>query len=586
MVTLEDGRSALGRATDGGASWAGNVVPALLATAVVAAGTLLLVLGTKLTFLLDDWSFLLYRPGFTADSVLSPHGEHIVVGPVLIYKALQATFGMESAMPFRVVSTGLFLTSAVLLFLYLRRRVDPWLALAGAVVVLFLGPAWEDLLWPFQMGFFAATSAGIGMLLCLERHDRAGDLGACTLLVVAVVFSSLGLPCAVAAAVQVLRGPDRWRRIYVPVIPLIVYAAWYLGWGHEAESALSWSNLATTPLFVVNSVAAAAASALGLATPHDDSVAGALDWGRPVAVGLVVLVAWRLHSLGRIPGWLWTAVALGGSFWIFAGLNEKVGRSPTESRYQYVGAIFLMLILAEVFRGMRLGRKSVILTVLLTAAAVASNVYYLHLSYESYRHTSQLERGALGSLDIAADTVEPGFVLTEELTGTGYVHVEAGVFLDAAEDYGSPGYSPEELSSAPQEVRFAADKVLFGALRAEYVPLGRGDVEEPPRVTSEPANGSVAVGRSACAKVAPGEAGTLVTLPPDGAYVEAGKRRIADLRLRRFSSGGEFPIDMQQTLQPHQAAEIRIPPDRSRVPWKLLVESVGPATVCGRGVAD
>src|SRR6266480_4659686 len=97
----------------------------LLATAALASAGLLLVWGSRLTFLLDDWEFLLYRPGFTAHSILTPHGEHISIAPILIYKALLATAGMDSSVPFLAVSVVLFLATSALLFVYLRRRVDP-----------------------------------------------------------------------------------------------------------------------------------------------------------------------------------------------------------------------------------------------------------------------------------------------------------------------------------------------------------------------------------------------------------------------------------------------------------------------------
>ena len=78
-----------------------------------ASAAVLLAYTREITFLLDDWEFLLYRPGFTAHSVFDPHNEHIVVVPVLIYKALLALFGMDSARPFQVASIATFLASAV-----------------------------------------------------------------------------------------------------------------------------------------------------------------------------------------------------------------------------------------------------------------------------------------------------------------------------------------------------------------------------------------------------------------------------------------------------------------------------------------
>src|SRR3954471_17485013 len=111
-----------------------------LAGAMALSAGLILFWGSKLTFLLDDWEFLLYRPDFSAHSILEPHGEHISIAPILIYKGLLGSAGMSSSVPYLAVAVGLFLASALLLFVYRRRRLDPWLALVGAVIMLFLGP--------------------------------------------------------------------------------------------------------------------------------------------------------------------------------------------------------------------------------------------------------------------------------------------------------------------------------------------------------------------------------------------------------------------------------------------------------------
>ena len=177
---------------------------ALLAVAIAASGVLLLVLLSHLTFFGDDWVPLLYRRGFNLDILLRPHAEHILLAPTLIYKGIQATIGMESLVPYAVISTASFLASAVLLFLYLRRRAGDWLALAGVLPVLFMGTAWEVLLWPFEVSFTASMAAGIGALLALERRERRGDALACALLVVALAFSELALSFALGAAVWMI----------------------------------------------------------------------------------------------------------------------------------------------------------------------------------------------------------------------------------------------------------------------------------------------------------------------------------------------------------------------------------------------
>lgn len=591
MVTGKDGFRP-GRAGDVPAAEPGlsNTVLIGLIWLAGASGCLLLFWGSKLTFFLDDWEFLLYRRGFNADSVLNPHGEHIVVAPILIYKALLATVGMGSALPFRVVSVGLFLLSAVLLFVYLRRRVGQWPALAATAVVLFLGAAWEDLLWSFQMGYFGGMAAGLGALLMLEREDRRGDVLACLLLVVSVVFSSLGLPFIFGVAVAVLLRPDRWRRLYVVAIPLAVYGLWWLGWGHTAESALSLTNLAKTPLFVLNGVAAAIASLFGLATPSVAvEQAGGLEWGRPLAVLAIFLAVWRIHRLGRVSTQFWVVLAIAGSFWILAGFNQIPGREPVASRYQYVGVIFVLLIAAELLRGLRIEPRAVLgafaLMLVVAAASIASNVYYLNQAYaDGYHPISRLEKASLGAVEIARDTVDPGFVLSEELVGNGYVHVDAAAYLSARDAYGSPAYDAAEIAASPPLVRYAADKVLFGALRMGLVPTPGSGLPALPRSEATPgAGGTVPIPSGACVSV-PSEEGhsPLLRLPRDGAAIGATGAPIEMVKLSRFASG-EFPIQLPEPIPAGGAAELRIPEDRSKLPWKMQLETVGAATVCGLG---
>ena len=166
--------------------------PVLLGALAAASAALLLAWQSHLTFLIDDWDLLLNRRGFNAHAFLDPHNEHIIIAPTAIYKAIQATIGMDSLLPYAVVATAAFIASAVLLFVYLRSRIGDWLALAGATLVLFIGAAYEDLLTPFQVGYFGSMAFGLGALLALDRSNRAGDAWACVLLVLSLTFSEVG----------------------------------------------------------------------------------------------------------------------------------------------------------------------------------------------------------------------------------------------------------------------------------------------------------------------------------------------------------------------------------------------------------
>ena len=62
----------------------------------------------------------------------------------------------------------------------------------GAALLLFLGPAWSDLLWPFELAFVGSVLFGLAMLLALDRDDARGDVAACAFLAISLGFSSLG----------------------------------------------------------------------------------------------------------------------------------------------------------------------------------------------------------------------------------------------------------------------------------------------------------------------------------------------------------------------------------------------------------
>jgi hypothetical protein len=533
-----------------------------------ASACLLLYLGSKLTFLLDDWEFLLYRRGFNADAILEPHGEHIVALPVVIYRALQATVGMGSALPYRVVSTALFLLSAALLFVFLRRRVGDWPALAATAIVLFLGAAWEDLLWSFQMTYFGSMAAGLGALLALERGDRRGEAVACALLVLSVVFGSLGLSFAIGAAVYVLLLPERRRRLYVFLVPLAVYALWWLGWGHTAESAISLDTIARTPLYVIDSLANAVGSATGL-TNSAIEVHDRLLWARPVTVVLLFLAAWRLYKRDRVPLWFWVVLATAGSFWILAGLNQMPGREPGASRYQYLDVVFLFMLAAELLRpelerGLRIGTRALAAIGVLAALSLVSNLDELRDAYDhTYHPISRLEKAGLGALDITEATVEPGFVLSEDVVDTGFVNVDADHYFAARDDYGSPAYDEAEIAASPEFVRYAADKVIFGA-------LGIG---------LEPLPGSAAP-RAGCRTVpSDGGASPLLELGPGGITILAGSEPIERFELSRFSTGSA-PIVIAG-VGAGEAGRLAIPEDRASAPWKLRLATAGPSLACG-----
>ena len=550
----------------------------LLGLGLAASGALLLAWQSHLTFLIDDWDLLLARRGFNAHALFDPHANHLIVGPTLVYKAIQATFGMDSIVPYAAAAIVCFLASVLVLFVYLSRRVGDWIALAAVLPILVMGTAYEDLLTAFQINYFGSVALGIGALLAIERRDRRGDVIACALLVASLAFAEIALAFAagVLVAIVLQRGP--LRRLWVIAVPAVLYALWYLIYEAGEPSFFSIHNVALSPVYVVDGFASSLGSLFGLGTPILFSGDGGLPWGRPLLVAAIVgATFWLLRRRTSSRLAVLIPLAIGLVFWFLTASNYQAGRPPTASRYQYVGAVFVLLIAGELAAGWRPGWRGVLLVFAVSIAAGIGNLVTLHDAYRSLANTSVTVRGGLGGLEIAADRVNPGFTLTTENSNFNYYTlVRAGPYLSASHKFGSPGYSESELTSAPEPAREAADKVLAAAL-----PVGLAPGEAPPaaggatpRLVGPPSTRASV--QSSCMTVqAVAGSAPILALPPGGATLRATGATAHPLALRRFAES--FTVSAG-TLR--DSASVVIPTDRSDHPWELQIGGAGPVTAC------
>jgi hypothetical protein len=532
----------------------------LLCVAAAESVVLLLHYGSGLTFYQDEWDVILHRRGLGLGSFLTPDNEHIFVIPSAIYKLLLATFGMTSTMPFRVVATMLLVATAVLLFAFLRSRVGDWLAPFAAVLVLFLGPAWQTLLLPVEMARVGSTAAGIGMLLALRRRDRAGDLWACGLATVSVLFFSLGVSFVLAAAVDVAQRRSEWRRrIFIPAIPLAVYALWYVSYGHAATSNVSLHNIVHSPIYLLNALAAGFQSLFGL-IPGDVLQLAHPTWGWAILAAVVVAIAMRLLRGGRVGDQLWPVVVAAASALLLAGIAYVPGREATESRFQYTAVIFSLLVLAELLAGVRPSRVVLWGAAAVSGLALAANLSTLSLGRDYMREQSDLTRADLGALEIASHTVANDFVLAPDISGTRFLNaVDAGPYLSAVRAFGSPADSQAELAAAASTDRAWADTVLARALP----------------VSLTPSSDARAQGR--CANARP----DFELRPGTSTVIRLRRGPSATVRLGRFALPSH-PV-VAGTLDGGRGGVLSIPADTSVRPWHLAVRAGAPATVCSAG---
>jgi hypothetical protein len=530
---------------------------ALLAgAAMLTSGVLLIHWLGRLTFWRDEWDFLLHRRSWSVGTFLDPFVEHLLAASILIYKVGVNAFGMDSGRPFQVVAVVLFLLSVGLLFVYVARRVGEWLALAAILPILFLGPSWDDLLFPFQMALFGSVTCGIGALIAIERRDRTWDVVAMVLLLLGLLFSDLGIPFVAGATVQLAFDRERWRRAAIVVAPTVLWLLWYAGWGHQAQTFISLTNFARSPNYIFDGLGTSLATWVGLGSSAYD--ASALDWGRPLLVLVLGLAAWRLYVL-RLPSprVLGTAVVLVG-FWFLTALNTNPFAPATAGRYQYIGIILMALLAAELAAGLRVRRYATVALVLLGAAAAMVNGVRLRDSANGLAGIAEKERGGLAALELTRGRVDPQFKLTEANSDVDYLGLlDAGSYFSAVDAYGSPAYTPEELASASEGARVAADKVFAAALGVALRPAPEGPV-------------------AACVGLRPGSGPVVTEVPREGIFLRASSAG-SRVSLRRYATS--FPVSLG-ALPAGGPELLLIPTDRSPRPWFLRVEGGGPVTAC------
>jgi hypothetical protein len=535
----------------------------LLGAAMAVAAALVLGFAWHTTYYADTWELLIDRRNPSIDTLLEPHNEHLVVIPILINELFLRVFGMTSSKPELILLVAFLLATAAMIYAYVERRVGSWLALFAAVLILFLGPAFEVLLWPFEITFIGPIFFGLAALLALERDDRRGDVAACLLLVCGLGFSNLGLPFVLGAAVAVLLGRrEAWRsRLYVWAIPLALFIAWWIGWGHEATTHTSLHNLLAAPAFVANSVAVALGSLTGLGT--EASLVVDTSWGRILAVALAIALAvwWRLRR-PRFDRALWPILTVAVVNWVLTALNAFAGREPTSSRYQYVGAIFVLLILACLLREARPTRGWLIGGAIAVVLAVGPNIVVLHEASKNYVNEAVITRSATAAIEIAEPTVEPGFQLSPEVVPTSaLINVLAGPYQETVDEYGSPAYSEAELANASETGRTQADIVLAHALPLT-VTVGPGGDRSGAGCVNSQIEGQIQE----------------IPLPPGKTLIELGPGGGATLALRRFAAV-EFPVVLGSVPE-ESTAVLDVPRDKSTRPWYLRVESARNDTVC------
>jgi hypothetical protein len=491
---------------------------------------------------------------------IEPWNGHLQLTSRVLYKAIFETFG-ANYFALRVQNVFMAIVAAGVFFALARRRVGAVAALAPTLLLLFLGSAWTILLGGFGIVATSTIATGLAALLALERDDTRGDLAACVLITLSLASFSAGLAFLAGAIVAVLLRPTRWRDAWVFVIPLALYAAWWV-WArqfHDDQSA--GANALLVPYWILESIAANAGSLLGvnlqlrLGTPPSLETT---TWARAAAIAFLIALVVRVRQ-GGLPRSFWVSVTVALAYWSligFVGSADPV-RTPNVPRYIYPGAVVLLLVATDAVRGVAFSPRALAVLFSVTAFALIGNVALLRAGGESFRAYGDQIGTDLAMIEVAKGSV-PHDLVPALAQVDGVPLIDAGTYLTAVQRFGSPARTLAEVKKQPASLREAADTELGRIYR--------------PTLSTAPRRGTD------CERIAaaPGQPVSFDLPPGSTANLRIPKGPPANVALRRF--GERFSV-AAGSLAPETTAALSLPADAAPDAWRAEVQA-STLTVC------
>jgi hypothetical protein len=554
-----------------------RAAPVVLALAIVASGLLLYHLTAGSSFWGDDWAWITTRRANTVHNFLSPYDGHLSVLQLAIYRVMFAVFGINSYAPYRGLVIVFSLVVGLLVFEYARRRIGPFLAMLVAGLVLFVGPGWQDTMWTFQIGWELALGLGIAALIMLDRRTRAGDIAACALTFGSICSTSFGVAFAIGIAVDVALTRRRWRDVWIPAIPLALYAIWAL---HYHPTGIKWSEITLVPTNLVQTFAGGVAGILGLssATPLDP-VGTNLTFGAPL-LAVLAIVSVRSVAVRRFSV---RAGALLVVLIVFSAVTTlgRAFETPLVSRYIYPDCVLIALYAVELARGARPPRVVQVALAVVALLAVIANVGVLRAGGTYLRQVGASTNADVAALELGRGSIPPTYIATQ-LPDYPFVAITAGSYFAAKNALGTPADTVAELTQAPASARAVADNELIG----EHAIVLSPGTSPAPAGGSAPAIAATANGSAsrsgACAQfrpataLAPGASSTVrLSLAPGAIRITAAAAP-ANVAAQRF---GPSPVALG-TIGPGRSAIVLVRRDVAPQLWQLQLGSAAAVRAC------
>ena len=302
------------------------------------------VVGRHQWFIRDDFAFLITRNLIRTDHGIDEwlfvaQDGHWMTPPILVYRAVQNIFGIDSYWPFLIPTMAIHV-GIVLCVRALCRRVgvSEWTTTLICAVLLVFGSGWENIVFGIQITYNLSLLAFLAHLLLVDHDgptDRRDAIGAVVALV-GVSSSGFG-PFFLFGIAVLLVLRRRWKALAIAVVPqAVAFGWWYLTWYDDPVSDEVTGPRSLVPAFAVRGLSATFEGLVGITALGGLALVAALGiviWRGTPGRGRAVLIT------------LWTTAVV-----MFLGVGfTRIGlgvENAAVSRYRYMGAMLLAPALA------------------------------------------------------------------------------------------------------------------------------------------------------------------------------------------------------------------------------------------------
>ncbi|HET6311081.1 MAG TPA: hypothetical protein VFH00_08790 [Candidatus Nitrosotalea sp.] len=448
------------------------LLPFLFVLSIITFVSVLYLTAYK-TFFVDEWVFVATRREWTWDIFMLSHNGHWSTIPILVWKLLFVLVGIKSHLPYEAAALVVHVAAVLLLFALVRRRAGDVLAFGAALMLLVLGRGADNIVWAFQIAWLGSIAFGLLAMLLLEGDppfpSRVAPVAAA--LLCSLMCSSVGIVFLVAVGTELALDRGRRRFLLALVVPTVVFIAWFVALdtgsihsapgiaGQAFQGPTGMAYIASLAAFVIYGLEACAAGVFGFSR----------DTGLAIFPAAGALIAFAWYRRGRVESWqIGSVVGLLAWFALVSVGRSQFGASYASSgRYLYVGAAFLLPLLASALRD--LPWRGLYRPVLVTAFAICLFVSASELRNSALNQTDLMMNQAAELRTTEVFRGGPDMAVNNQIDERIMPSLIPAQYFPAIDELGSP-VPPATVDTLRSLPPWAVDRVmvtLFGpALRA------------------------------------------------------------------------------------------------------------------------